>query len=287
MKRGKLAPPIHLAWIERDGIVESEAGLNSEFILFASGLIAEASLILLLVRKRFYRRLPAFFLFVCLSLVSDSAVYWASAQYPHTIFLRIYILQLAIGAAMMFAVLVELAWSLLRPIRSSLPRYGWAAIALMIALAGALVWPLAHLAMPQHLAPTGAFFFQLDQTIAILRVLLFLGMAGFSQLFSVGWRDRELQLATGLGLYSLVSLAVMVLHVHQIVGPQYHWLDQMDALSYLAVLCYWCVAFSAQEVERQEFTPQMRELLLAAAGAARSTRIALVRPARAKSIHRD
>lgn len=270
-----------------DGIVASEAGLNSEFILFACGLIAEASLILLLVRTRSYRGLPAFFLFVCLSLVSDSVVYWASLHYAYAFFLRIYIVQLAMSAAMMFAVLVELAWSLLRPVRPSLPRYGWAAIALLIALAGVLVWPLARLAIPPYLTPTGTFFFQLDQTIAILRVLMFLGMAGFSQLLSIGWRDRELQLATGLGLYSLVSLAVLVLHVHQIVGPQYHWLDLLDALSYLAVLCYWCVAFSAQENERQEFTPQMRDFLLAAAGVARSTRVALVRPVVTKPTQRD
>ena len=43
---------------------------------------------------------------------------------------------------------------------------------------------------------------QLQHTVSILRILFFLVLAGGSQLLSIGWRDRELQVATGLGFYS-------------------------------------------------------------------------------------
>jgi hypothetical protein len=119
-------------------------------------------------------------------------------------------------------------------------------------------------------------FFRLQQTPAILRAIFFLALAGFSQVLSIGWRDRELQIATGLGFYSIVSLAVTILHTHQLTGTQpYHWLDVLAGVSYLAALGYWVYAFATQPAERREFTPQMRSMLLAVAGAARTTRVAL------------
>ncbi|HZL50935.1 MAG TPA: hypothetical protein VFC37_08310 [Terracidiphilus sp.] len=165
---------------------------------------------------------------------------------------------------------------MLRPIRSSLPKYSWIGIAALIAIGGLILWPIAGLAAPSNLAPDGMNFFRLQQTPAILRAIFFLALAGFSQVLSIGWRDRELQIATGLGFYSIVSLAVTILHTHQLTGTQpYHWLDVLAGVSYLAALGYWVYAFATQPAERREFTPQMRSMLLAVAGAARTTRVAL------------
>ena len=116
---------------------------------------------------------------------------------------------------------------------------------------------------------------RLLQTTAILRILFFLVLAGCSQLLSIGWRSRELQIATGLGFYSLVSLGVAMLHTHQTMGPLYRHLNQVEVASYLCSLLYWVFSFAQKEAERREFSPQMQNLLLAVAGAARSTRMAL------------
>jgi hypothetical protein len=117
--------------------------------------------------------------------------------------------------------------------------------------------------------------FQLQETFAILRVACFLVMASFSQLLSIGWRDRELQVATGFGLYSIVSLLVTLLHSHQTWSPQYHWLDQALSASYLCTLTYWIFSFATKEQERKEFSPQMQQLLLLMGGGARTGRISL------------
>ena len=58
-----------------------------------------------------------------------------------------------------------------------------------------LIWPLAGLTLPANLTHAGRFFVQLQQTFAVLRIAIFLGLAGFSQLLSIGWRNRELQIA--------------------------------------------------------------------------------------------
>ena len=242
----------------------------SGFIIFA-----EAVIVLLLIVKHVRRSFPVFFIFTCWTLISDVLLVSILTLDP-AIYFQSYEIELIVDSAMIFAVLVELAWSVLRPIRSSLPRHSWIVIAVLIAVAGLLLWPIAGFTLPVQLTTAGMNFFRLQQTTAILRVLVFLAMAGFSQLLSIGWRNRELQVATGMGLYSIVSLAVSVVHTHQISGsPQYHLLDQVQVASYSAALVYWAVCFSTKEAERQEFTPQMQNLLLAVAGAARSSRIGL------------
>jgi hypothetical protein len=103
-------------------------------------------------------------------------------------------------------------------------------------------------------------------------------MAGCSQLLSIGWRDRELQVATGLGFYSMVSLAVTVLQSHQVLGDQYRHLNQLVAVSYILSIVYWAFSFAAKEEARREFTPQMQNFLLAVAGTARTARVSMSEP---------
>jgi hypothetical protein len=100
-------------------------------------------------------------------------------------------------------------------------------------------------------------------------------MAGCSQLLSIGWRDRELQVATGLGFYSLVSLGAAFLSSHQQTAHQFGHVNQFVIGSFLCALFYWVFSFAQKEAERREFTPQMQNLLLAVAGVARAERTAL------------
>lgn len=123
---------------------------------------------------------------------------------------------------------------------------------------------------------------RLQQTTAILRIMFFVLLAGFSQLLSIGWRDRELQVATGLGFYSFVSLTIAILHTHLTAWPQYSHLNQIELCGYIFSLLYWVWCFAQKEAERREFTPQMQNLLLAMAGTAKATRIALADSAAAK-----
>src|SRR5665213_212960 len=206
---------------------------------------AEVILIFLLARGRVFQTLPAFFLYLCWSLFSDGFLYYVRVSFPQNFF-NFYIAQLVIDSIMIFALLVEVAWSVLRPIRNALPKYSWIGIALLVAVGAAILWPIAGLTTP-YLNPGSRNLFLLQQTSAILRAVFFLALAAFSQLLSIGWRDRELQIATGLGFYSIVSLAVTVLHTHQLSGTsQYEVLDRVGSFSYLAALMYLVFAFATQ-----------------------------------------
>ncbi len=170
---------------------------------------------------------------------------------------------------------MELTWALLRPLRASLSRMALVPIGVLILVAGAIIWPFAALPGIVHVEREVHILMQLQQTETILRVCFFLALAGCSQWLSVSWRDRELQVVTGLGFYSIVSLGVAMLNTHQTTGGQYRHLNEIVVGSYLVSLFYWLYSFAHKEVARREFTPQMERLLLAVAGAAHTTRTAL------------
>jgi hypothetical protein len=251
--------------------------LGWDSVFTGCGAAVEAIVILLLLRIRLFRAFPAFLTWVCWSFLIDTYYFVAVGYLKYSPPLNLYEIQIGIDLVLMFAVLVELAWNVLRPIRSSLPKYSWLAIVVLILVAGVVVWFIAGLAVPAGATAEGKVFFRLQQTGAILRVVLFLVLAGFSQLLAIGWRNRELQIATGFGFYSIISLAVTVLHTHPVSGSyaEYHRLDEVAGASYLLALCYWSFSFATKEAERKEFTPQMQSFLLAAAGSARAARIGI------------
>lgn len=244
-------------------------------VLWLAGDGATAVVVALLVFRGTFRAFPIFSAYLAWSLLSDAAAFAAIHLYSAS-YKSVFLVVLIIDHLFQFGVLVELSWSVLRPLRAALPRWTLPAIAALIFLVGVVIWPLATGPGLNNYPLSSRMIFHVQTTFAILRILFFLILAGCSQLLSIGWRDRELQIATGLGFYSLVSLAVWMRHTSQAVGgAQYHLLDQMVAVSYVCSLAYWAVCFVTKEAERREFTPQMQSLLLAMAGTARTTRIAL------------
>ena len=105
------------------------------------------------------------------------------------------------------AVLLEITWNVLRPVHASLPRGSVRAFvaAMTLSLLGGVL--LAY-----HFGNTGNNIedikVPLDLTVGLLRMLIFVTTAGFAQLLGIGWRNKVLQLATGLSFYSAVDLIV-------------------------------------------------------------------------------
>ncbi|MGB6191344.1 MAG: hypothetical protein WBF42_02665 [Terracidiphilus sp.] len=240
-------------------------------------LLAEALLAGLLIYKRAWRLLPFFFAYCIWDLLSNigsfaNTRFLASSRFDYT---STYLIQTVIDSAFQFCILIELAWSVLKPVRSSLPRYTPLVLAFAALAAGAIIWPFTATTAVVQVTAQVQLIAHLQQTVSILRILFFLGLAAGSQLLSIGWRDREFQVATGLGIYSLVSLAVTMVQTHETAGQQYAHLNQFVIAGFICALLYWIFSFAQKEAVRREFTPQMQSLLLAVAGAARANRTAL------------
>ena len=112
-------------------------------------MAAEASIVFLMIKRGVFRSFPIFGFYMCWSLFSDPFVYYAQVNYPKA-FYRIYLVDLSFDSAMIFALLVEVAWSVLRPIRKSLPKYSWIGIAVLVAIGAVILWPVAGLVEPPH-----------------------------------------------------------------------------------------------------------------------------------------
>jgi hypothetical protein len=246
--------------------------------IFLGCLVAEVITVALLFYRRSFRSLPVFFLFLIWTIVSDITMMILErtfATQDRQLYMRIYMVEISLDFCVQFAVLVELAWSVLRPIRTALPRRTILVIVAFFLLVGAAVWPIAgKLALPGETHQWHNLL-QLEQAFSILRVLFVVILAGFSQLLAIGWRDRELQIATGLGFYSLMSLGAAILHTHHLSVEMYHRASIIASASYFCSVVYWIFSFAQQEAPRQEFTPRMESFLLAVSGAARSNRMTL------------
>ncbi len=253
-------------------------------ILFLIYVPVEAALVGLLIYRRAWRSFPFFFAYCAWDLSSNIAssllvhLYRTSASFNAT-YVQMSTVETVVDSTLLFCVLVEVAWSVLRPMRSSLRRGSLIALAALILLAGAAIWPfaafagLAHAASRQWLLLT-----QLVHTVSVLRMLFFLLLAAASQLLSIGWRGRELQIATGFGFYSLVTIAVSIVQAHQSTRSQYVHSYEIGVVSFLCSLLYWTYCFSQKEAERRAFTPEMQRILLSVAGAAHATRVSLTEP---------
>ena len=242
--------------------------------LWLTGIVTEAALIGLLLYRRAWKNFPIFTVLCIWDLLSGVGNY-AVLHYSPSSYLNIYFAEIVIGTALELSVLVELAWSVLRPLRSSLTYRTLIGVGILILAVGATIWPVSGIHKQAQISLEGYWLVHLMQTLSILRVLFFLTLAACSQLLSIGWRDRELQVATGLGFYSLVSLGAAMLRTHLTTSSQYSHLNQFVVAGYVCSLLYWLTAFAQKEAKRREFTPQMERFLLAVAGAARTQRIAL------------
>ena len=224
--------------------------VTSGAILFYLAEAAEVGVCALLLYRRVWATLPFFFVYNAWTLLSGAGNYLIFRDYPSA-YATAYLIQLIVDSILVFSVLVEVGWSILRPVRSSLPRGALVVVAGLVLAAGAAIWPFASIHGLVHSLHKIRVVAQLQQTVSILEIVFFLALIAFSQMLSIGWRDRELQVATGLGFYSFVSMAAAMLHMHQTAVSQYSHLNEVVVASYLCSLMYWIVSFSQKKAERR------------------------------------
>jgi hypothetical protein len=222
--------------------------------LWLAGTTGETVVIVLLLYRRIWRKFPIFLAYSFWTLIAGAVGYALFYLYGLSpAYTRAYVVNMVGDSALLFGVLVELGWSVLRPLRPSLSRRTPVIIGAFILALGAAVWPLTGITTVRGTPSNIASLMHMQQTFYVLRVLVFLALAGFSQLLSIGWRDRELQIATGLGFTSLVGLVVAVLHSYLAIRGLYHQLSEIVIAGYLGSLVYWILCFSQKEEERRDF----------------------------------
>jgi uncharacterized membrane protein len=232
-------------------------------------LVAEISLLVMLVVRRQYKVFPVFTLSIALNLF-DNVIIGISMAVSPPIANALAFGLLPLEYLVDLAVLLEIAWNVLRPVQTSLPRGSIRAfvVATLLAVSGGVLLAL-------HFKNTGNKIqdikIPLDVTVGLLRMLIFAAIAGFAQLLGIGWRNKVLQLATGLSFNSAAQLVV------SLIG-RYHGDSQgVEALGVVATaleLSFFVWVFATKEAARREFDPQMEQFLVTLAGRAKHARTA-------------
>jgi hypothetical protein len=173
--------------------------------LWLGGAGLEMILLVLLVRRRVNRTLPVFFFFLVWCLGGDAVEMTLTRYFPATD-MPVFLVDSTVNTIFQLAVLAELGASASRHSnRSARPSRPLAV--LLLAVACALVCSLAKWAVPAYPGFLDRLCLILLQAFAILRVGAMLALVWWSSLRDLHWPEPELRIATGIGLYSLVSWA--------------------------------------------------------------------------------
>jgi hypothetical protein len=236
-------------------------------------LVAEISLFVVLVVRRQYKLFPVFTLSIAFNLLNNVGVGALLVAYSVHVAVSVSLALLPLEYLLDLAVLLEITWNVLRPVRTSLPHGSVRAFVAAVALA-----LLGGVLMANHFGDSGNKIqdvkVPLDLTVGLFRMLIFAATAGFAQLLGIGWRNKVLQIATGLSFYSAVDLIVSL--VARYSGDS-RGLESVRVAAVTFELGFFVWVFTTKEVPRREFSPQMEQFLVTLAGRAKLARTALVR----------
>lgn len=243
-------------------------------VLYLLGALAEFVLLGMLLVRRQYRTFPIFTSYIAFNTLSDILVAVLSSTTAGKTADWAAFSLLPLQYLLELGVLCEIAWHVLKPVRASLPPKAVQVFLflMIVALAGGVV-------LAGHTDPHGGgvyekIKFPLDLTVGMLRLILFAVTAAFAQALGIGWRNKALQLATGLCFYSGLDVLASLLQSH---FGRVQTADHIKVAAYLLELAFFVWAFTTKDVERREFSPQMRELLITISGRAQDARAVIAR----------
>lgn len=238
---------------------------NVDFVLWIAGFIGEALCLSVLTLRLANRTFPVFYIWMASNVLLDPTLYWLAQHASPITYARVYFAIDLPQSLLEVGIIVEIAIAVLRPVKRSLPKRLPFILLTVLSVVGVLGFFFATRLNASTLThPRGFQIF--DTTMAIVRLATFILIAGFSQMLGVGWKNRILQLASGLGFYAAVSLIVSIAQSHLRGGPdygdRYFALDHLRIASYVCALYYWVFSFARKEAKRKEFSPQMEEFLV-------------------------
>ena len=96
--------------------------MNAHYIFSLAGIATEIAVVALLFYRRVGRTLPVFCVYCVWALFSDAAASALTFFWPEKYNFNFYATSTVVDFAMQLSVIVELAWSVLRPLRGGLSR---------------------------------------------------------------------------------------------------------------------------------------------------------------------
>jgi hypothetical protein len=257
--------------------------LTVDNVSLVAALVLQAALAFTLIRRGLARFYPVFLLYMLLNLVEDPVGWALQSSASDGLYLRYYFVVTILDYVLQLLILLEIARNVIRPSKRSIP-FPVAPVAivgvLLCALIAASFSPQVQLIGLGH---TREILIRVSLLLAILKILLFVTLAVFAQVLGIGWKSHVLQLASGFAFYGAVSLMVQLSSTRVAGSDNTSYvihltrLAQIQSAAYNFTLIFWIWAFSRNEAQRKDFTPQMQEVLVTIAESAKRTRLAVTR----------
>lgn len=218
-------------------------------ILWIIGIVFDVLLLGILSRRDIDRNVPTFLFYCYWTVFCDlgASVYYYCHWKGYLIF---YGAQSTIEEIFLISVLIDLARSAVRPLPPPISRGVLGGICFLAIGVGGIFWRLsdswALLAMNEryHL------ILRAELTGSLLRVFLLMLIGGLIEFLgrhhvSIGWGERELQIATGMGVYALASVAQSLATTYQrfLATDMYLAISFAVGVVYELCMIYWIVCF--------------------------------------------
>jgi len=216
--------------------------MNLDTGLALASAILLAPLVVLLIFRRVAGELPVFVAYQGYSLLACAAGA-AVSFYAPDIYLHHWVLTMTVDTLFDLCVIAELGRNLLRYNRSSDDPADSPAFAVVLFLLFAqLGWQFAGFSVsPSRLIDRLAWI--QGQATAILELAAFLALVVWSAVKKMRWPDRELRIATGMGVWAFVAFCVLLLRKDGFIGLEYQWISRLTAIVCLFVILYWLYYF--------------------------------------------
>jgi hypothetical protein len=256
--------------------------LTADSVLWALTLAAEAFLTALILKRKMGGNYPILLTYLIVNLVEDPLA-WILFKGSLDIYYHFYFTVTVLDYLLQFLLVVEIGRNVFAPSKRSIPIRLWPVVTAAVLICTIIAAVFSPKFQADGLNSSTQWFATITLGLAVLKVLLFAALAGFAQLLGIGWKNRVLQLASGLAFYGAASLLVQIAIHHVGHGSQasyesdYVSLTRIQSGAYICTLIYWAWAFSRNEAPRKDFTPQMQEVLVTIAQSAKRTRLSVTR----------
>jgi hypothetical protein len=240
-----------------------------DFLFWAAGFVEHLVLLAVLLIRARAKTFPVFTALIATNVIRTIALYFVAQYGSKHAYANVYFSLAVCDLILQFALVYEVASDVFRPlgrwapdVRNSLV---WI-VCLSIAMASGLTWLASRPPSSTWLRATlirGNFF------SATLLSELFVGMIVLSATVGLHWRTHVAKIAQGLGLYSLVCIAIEA-------GHTYLGMDRSVRISaglsffrmsvYLLCLLYWIVTLWLDAPAPKELSEDMRRQLFTLQG---------------------
>lgn len=212
-------------------------------LLWAIGLIGDIVLLAVLFRRRRARQFPWFTALIGLNAARSTVLSLVNSYGSAHAYLQAYFAMGFLDFSLQLGVVIELSSQIFRPL-GRWAKDVWHSMLVIASLSLLLAGLLTAVAIPPRASMEFELLLRSNFFSATLMTELFLGMLGLAVTAGLPWRTHVARIAYGLGLYSLLDVAIETVHTvfGQANAPQTHvWLTTCRKLLYLGCLAYWMV----------------------------------------------